>query len=126
MDEKTCRECISLILKRGGRFRNKQLEHDILRDYGVQCQNNTIAKYLSFLINDGKVLSAPVIDSKNGTCFEYWWIESKKKVVAIKREEPGLVDRCVKIADTFPDGHPEQMKILLQIEQIEAQERKVA
>lgn len=106
MEDKTCTEYIKLILKRGGRWRNKQIEEAILRDYGVQFQNNTIAKYLSFLIKGGKVLSAPVAE-KGKVCFEYWWITPNRKT---KKPVPltiaQLLEECRSAAATYPIDHP--------------------
>lgn len=127
MDEKTWCDCIKAILKRGGRFRIRQMEHDMLRDYGMLCKNNDIAEYLRQLIVRGKVLSAPVKALHGKCCFEYWWVSpDKNKTIEMPQKELCLIDRCIKVARTYPDDHPELKKIMLQIEQIEAQERKVA
>ena len=77
-DTKTCSECIQLVLEKSGRLRNAQIAIKILSEYGVTYQNNTIAKYLSFFINEGKVLSA---QTESKTCFEYWWIQGQKQPI---------------------------------------------
>ena len=74
-DTKTCSEYIQLVLEKSGRLRNAQIASKILSEYGITYQNNTIAKYLSFFINEGKVLSAP---TESKTCFEYWWVSGYK------------------------------------------------
>lgn len=121
----TCTDFIKLILKRGGRWRNKQIEKAIVCDYGVQFQNNTIAKYLSFLMKEGKVLSAPVYTGDGKACFEYWWVNPVKKT-SPRFGAGQLKERCLEAAKTYPDGHPEVMKITIQISELEARERKVA
>lgn len=121
-NENSCSDFIKLILKRGGRWRNKQIENAILETYGVPFQNNTIAKYLSFMINDGKVLSAPVKDKKESVCFEYWWIDNDKKMEKLPLVEIGLMCKCREVAKTYPDDHPELKKIMLQIERLEARD----
>lgn len=123
-NERTCSEFIVLILKRGGRWRNKQIERAILQDYGVQFQSNTIAKYLSFLIKDGKALSAPVTDKKESPCYEYWWIvEAPKKAVAVlPQSSVVLIEKCMKTVQTYPDGHNQIEKIMNQVDKIESRE----
>lgn len=119
MKANTCSDYIKLILKRGGRWRNKQIEHVILRDYGLQFQNNTIAKYLSFLIKEGKVLSAPVAE-KDKVCFEYWWVApGKKKNRTVPMTVAQLMTKCMEAADTYPSGHPLRKPIMEQYTQLE-------
>jgi hypothetical protein len=127
MDEKTYCDCIKLILKKGGRFRNKQIELEVLREYGLQYQNNTIAKYLSFLIKEGKVLSAPVNDGKGKACFEYWWVEvAKKKAGDFPVATTVMIEKCVEAAKTYPEDHPQRAEIMNQIHELESRERMMA
>jgi hypothetical protein len=79
INDNTCPYYINLVLQLGGHWRNKQIEIAILREYGVQYQSNTIAKYLSFMINDGMVQSAPT----GGACYEYWLVENQQLKMAI-------------------------------------------
>ena len=119
MKTNTCSDYIKLILKRGGRWRNKQIEHAILRDYGIPFQNNTIAKYLSFLIKEGKVLSAPVAE-KEKVCFEYWWIvPRKKKDSTVPMTVADLMTKCMEAAKTYPFGHPQISRINEQITRLQ-------
>ena len=129
--DNTCAYFIELVLKRGGRWRNKQIEEAILRDYGVQYQSNTIAKYLSFFINDGKVLSAPVHLESGKVCDEYWLIAivNEKKIsseVAFPVDNMFLAERCLKIAAEYPEGHPQRAAIMQQHEGLTARKRRAA
>jgi hypothetical protein len=102
----TAAECIDAVLRRGGRWRNKQIEIAILQSFGIQFQNNTIAKYLAKAMENGTVMSGPT-GTRNGTyCSEYWMVAGEN------RER---LERIRKIASTFPDGHTELGKIEKQI-----------
>ena len=81
MTPTTCSEHIELILKRGGAWRNKQIEKSILDEYHTQYQSNTIAKFLSFLINAGDVESNQVTLESEKQCHEYRWIRDKKEIL---------------------------------------------
>ena len=88
-EKKTCSEYIELVLKNAGRLRNKQIEAAILVRFGQVYQSNTIAKYLSFFINDGKVLSAPTKTQNGVSCEEYYWIgEIKPPIVQVETPCP--------------------------------------
>lgn len=116
MMKTTCIELIALILKRGGRWRNRQIELAILEQYGIQFQSNTIAKNLSFLIKSGKALSAPVRTKNGVVCDEYWWVaeEKKKRSGLIPVSAAQLLAECQEIMNTYPDEHPEVGKIVIQ------------
>jgi len=90
MNPTTCSEHIELILKRGGAWRNKQIEKSILDNYKVQYQSNTIAKFLSFMINAGDVESNQVTLESGKQCHEYKWIGGKKEMLR-QVEKPCLV-----------------------------------
>jgi hypothetical protein len=110
--DRTCSELITLILKRGGRWKNKEIERAIIDQYGVQYQNNTIAKYLSFLIKKGKALSAPT--GGGAECFEYWWVAEGSKVNHAKRfplPAHRTVEKCIEAAKTYPEDHPQLAEI---------------
>lgn len=126
MTTNTCADFIRLILKRGGRLRIQQIGYSILCDYGVQFQDDTISECLSSLTREGKVLSAPVNAGKGKTSFEYWWVLPAKKKEAFPLSTGQLRKRCLEIAATYPDEHPEMTKIMNQIASLEAMERKVA
>jgi len=81
MTPSTCSEHIELILKRGGAWRNKQIEKSILDNYKVQYQSNTIAKFLSFMINAGDVESNQVTLESGKQCCEYRWTGDKKEML---------------------------------------------
>ncbi len=121
-----------MILKRGGRWRNKQIEQAILQDYGAAFQNNTIAKYLSFFINAGKVQSAPVTLPSGKTCDEYLWIEKVKRAKAtcvstpMRMSTEQLKAECLRIAKTYPEEHVQYQRIMEQYHNLESRERKVA
>lgn len=108
----TCREYITLVLKRGGRWTNEQVRRTILHDFRVPFQNNTIAKYLSFMIREGVVSSGPVIKAGKTQCHEYWLVkESKKRPEPYNVSAGELISHCRSIAAGYPDGHPEIEKI---------------
>ena len=123
----TCTDFITMILKRGGRWRNKQIEEAILRDYGMSFQNNTIAKYLSFLMKEGKALSAPVRTHDGEICAEYWWVAvEKKKETYTRLTVFQFLEMCRTIADTYPIDHPQLEKIDEQCKRFEKMEHKEA
>jgi hypothetical protein len=72
----SCAYYVHLTLCEGGRWRNEQIKQFIRENYQETYQNNTIAKYLSFMINDGLVLSAPT----GGACYEYWLKDQQLKM----------------------------------------------
>ncbi len=133
--EKTCSDYIELILKReqGYRWRNKQIELAIAREFGVCYQNNTIAKYLSFLINKGLVQSAPVKLQSGKMCDEYWWTKKNDKgketnIIPIKIDYDlaTLKERCLEIAKTYPTEHPQYEAIMNQVNNVELRQRRTA
>ena len=87
-EKKTCSEYIELVLKNSGRLRNKQIEAAILARFGQVYQSNTIAKYLSFFINDGKVLSAPTKTQNGVSCEEYWLVDNRHPIVQVETPCP--------------------------------------
>jgi hypothetical protein len=123
--EKTCAYFIELILKRGGRWRNKQIELSMLHDYGVVFQNNTIAKYLSFFINEGRASSAPVHLESGKTCDEYWWIEKENKA-AHEIIDDQLATQHLDAAATYPEGHPQRAAIMQEYYELTARKVKAA
>jgi ABC-type branched-subunit amino acid transport system ATPase component len=67
------------ILENGGRWRNEQMKEYMRANFNRTFQNNTIAKNLSFLINDGLVLSGRT----NGASYEYWLSDSQQQEMAL-------------------------------------------
>jgi hypothetical protein len=132
--EKTCSEYVEMILKRGGKWRNEEIKNAILRDYGESFQNNTIAKYLSFKINEGSVMSGPVILASGKKCDEYWWIREAKKdkkekliIPIIIEDDPlKLMKICLAVIKDYPEEHPQYAAIMNQYFELEMKTRKVA
>jgi hypothetical protein len=74
--DNSCAHYVYCVLCNGGHWRNEQIKSYILDNFGKTYQNNTIAKYLSFMINDGLVLSTPT----GGSCYEYWLKDQQLKM----------------------------------------------
>ena len=98
------------MLSKGEKLSNEEIKTSIINQFGMSYQNNTIAKYLSFLIKQRKVLSAPV-DNHGKVFFVYWWIQkpkkSNKKLITLN----DLLNRVYEIEKTYPIEHPECKKI---------------
>ena len=104
--DKTCSELISLVLKRCGELSNEDIKWQIVRDYGVGYQNNTIAKYLSFLIKEGKVESRTVTDH---AVYKWVYVEEKKSYLTISAVD--MLKKCRERLLNYPHDHPQVEKI---------------
>jgi hypothetical protein len=131
--ERTCAECIELVLKRGGRWRNEQIKAAILQYHGAMYQNNTIAKYLSFFMKKGAVRSNPVKTSNGKMCDEYWFVPNSEKPASIitvidkcNFEIEELMDNCLEMARTYPEDHPQVAEIMNQYHRLETKQRRTA
>ena len=103
MDKLTCREKINSALSRGGRWTNVQIADVFLNEFHEPNMNNTICKYLSFMIKDGFVQSYRV-SGKSYSEYE------------LIRNESEDIKKYRSIAETYPEDHEERKKIELQIE----------
>lgn len=110
---KTCREKIYSVLSRGGRWTNVQIANVFLNEFHEPNMNNTICKYLSFMIKDGFVQSYRVPGKSYS---EYEMLKSESE----------LITRCKAIAKTYPEGHLERRKIEVQIEQMQRSNTQAA
>lgn len=130
MTEKTCRQYITYVMRCGigRRWTNVEIAETIRKSFGVTFQNNTIAKDLSHMIEDGEVQSEPAPGKK---VFQYWLIQEPKKKKAerpeaIVMEPEELMQQCLKAAENYPDDHPQRTAIMNQYEQIKMRARSAA
>lgn len=91
------------VLSRGGTWTNVDIANVFINEYNEPNMNNTIAKYLSFMIRDGLVRSSRV----HGKSY------SEYELIVAESDD---VKRYSDIAETYPDGHIERKKIEIQIE----------
>jgi hypothetical protein len=73
----TCAYYVNLVLSKGGGWRNEEIKQYIQSHFNRTYQNNTIAKYLSFMINDGLVKSRPT----DWACYEYWLAQQTRMAI---------------------------------------------
>lgn len=112
----TCREKIISVLSRGGRWTNVQIADVFMNEFQEPNMNNTIAKYLSFLIKDGMVRS----DRVPGKPYNDY------ELITEKSKEDDLIDKIREAIKDHPQDHIEYKKAMLQIEQLEARKIRVA
>jgi hypothetical protein len=106
--DKTCYDCISIVLRRGNKLRNEEIRVAIFSGFGQSYQNNTIAKYLSFLINEGNVLSEPTLSPGGKKCEAYWWVTTP----------PDDFEKlCHERLEHYPEDHVDYKKTLVMLEQ---------
>jgi hypothetical protein len=90
--DKTCGERVEKVLRAGGWWTNMQVHDEILRRYGREYQNNTIAKELSFLQNRGVARS---VRDKGATFERYTYVESTPQVAqVVPIQADRLCDAC--------------------------------
>lgn len=131
MSEKTCSDYVESVLREGGKWTNVQIQEAVRKNFGLNFQNNTIAKYLSFLIKSGAAGSERV---EGGTYDRYWMIRQAKKETPNKIEKfqaapmstEELKNACLKAVLDYPEEHTEHAKIMNQYYQLDRRSKKVA
>lgn len=113
---KTCKEKVIEVLSRGGRWTNIDIANVFLSELDEPNQNNTIAKYLSFLMREGRVLSFRV---PGKTYCEY-------ELIQLKSKEDMLIDKITEAIKMCPDDHTDYKKAMLQIEQLKQRKLNAA